>query len=344
MTTAIDFGCYEIRSAQFANDQRQLLLRRERSEYIVLPNEPVFEETITTSRVPSAICEDTLVVFGNRVADVRWLSRRPAAPLFTDGQLPTSDAPARQILNVLTEALLPKSNTSDGRCCFLAPQSGTRKQTVEFLSRLIRMNGFEPQLCSATEAVTLACGCESGFTGISICMGTEVTEVGISRFGQELVHHTIDVGSNWIDAEFARQLKLQVWDENGDCFLDIETVRDWKVSEDVHLSRAEDDRQRTLARLYGVVLDRIAGTVRRLIDTPVVSDAIKDVRLKVLCCGGPTLISGFTAALTEKFVEQETAARISAVQVIDDPVEATLRGLLIRGELEARLNPNRSAA
>lgn len=344
MSTAIDFGCYEIRSAQCTDAARHLIVRRERSEYVVLPNDPIHSETVRSSGVPAAVCEDSLVVFGNRVEEVRWLSRRPSAPLFTDGQLPTKDAPARQILNILTEALLPKQSSGASRCCFLAPQGAQRQQTVDFLSRLIRMNGFEPQLCSGTEAITLACGSDSGFTGISICMGTEATEIGISRFGQELAHQTIDVGANWIDSELARQMKRHVFDEHGDCYLDLESVREWKLGANIHVPAVEDDQQRTLARLYGVVLDRIAGTVRRMIDLPVIADALPEQRFRVLCSGGPTLISGFAGALTEKFVEQETAHRISAIQVIEDPVTATLRGLLILGELDARLDVGRPAA
>ena len=91
-----------------------------------------------------------------------------------------------------------------------------------------------------------------------------------------------------------------------------------------------------MSRLYGVVLDRVARSVRRLIDSPEVSATLKDARYTVICSGGPTLIGGFAGALTDRFVEQDSADRILAIRVIDDPGPATIRGLLILGELEAR--------
>ena len=104
----------------------------------------------------------------------------------------------------------------------------------------------------------------------------------------------------------------------------------------MHLRKCTDDRERALSRLYGVVLDRVARAVRRLIDSPQVSSVLKDARFTVVCSGGPTLVGGFAGALTDRFVEQDSADRILAIRVLDDPSMSTIRGLLIFGELESR--------
>lgn len=337
MITAIDFGCYEIRSAHRSiSNAGKIVLTTERSEYTILPNEATFADAVANEKIPYAVCEDSLVAFGSRASEVRWLSRKPSAPLFTDGQVPTQDAPARQILNVLTQSLLPATNETSGVCCFTAPGGRDARSSVEFLSRLIRMYGYQPEVCSVTEAINLASGSETGFTCVTICMGTERTEISVSRYGAEIATQSVDVGSNWIDTEFARQLKMQVWDDTGESYLDLEAVREWKHDPALHLRRSIGERARTLSRLYGVVLDAVARTVRTLIDSPAVARVLKNARFTVNCSGGPTLIGGFAGALTERFVEQDTASRILAIRVVDNPEIAVVRGLLIHGELEAR--------
>ncbi len=337
MITSIDFGCYEIRSAY--RDEAtadKVVLTSERSEYTVLPNEAVFATALKTGNISHAECDDSLVVFGNRARDMRWLSRKPCAPLFTNGQVPTKDAPARQILNVLTESMLPKTSGSSGVCCFTAPGGTTNSDSIQFLSRLIRMHGFAPQVCSATRATNLACASETEFTSVTICMGAERTEISVSRYGTEIASESIAVGSNWIDSELARQLKLQIWDSEGNCYLDLEAVQAWKHDCSIHLRKSSGEKERTLARLYGVVLNTIARSVRMLIDSPSAASVMKDARYTVICSGGPTLIGGFAGALTERFVEQDTAERIVAIHVVEEPAHAVVRGLLIHGELEAQ--------
>lgn len=335
MMTAIDFGCYAIRSAfRSPPEFRQLMLMTERSEYAVLPLRDVCREALMQRGIPHAECEDSIVVFGNRAEQVRWLSRKPSAPLFTDGHIPTNDAPARQILSILTQAMLPDVSEGSGLCCFTTPGGPEQSGNRDFLSHILRMQGLEPIPCSSTEAANLACGSDSCFTNIIVCMGTEVSRVSVCRYGAEVCAETIDVGSNWIDAELARQHRMQTWDDTGECYLDLNAVRDWKHDPQLHLLESPGERERTLSRLYRVVLDRIAQAVRRLINSAKVTAAVKEQRLAVLCAGGPTQILGFAEALTERFVEQETASRLLSVRVVDDPCTAVVRGLLIYGELE----------
>ena len=107
MITAIDFGCYGIRSARRESGQlAQISLIDERSEYVVIPPQDDCIRTLEEHKVPVAECEDSLVVFGNHSGTNRWLSRKPAAPLFAEATVPIDDPPARQILNIITESML----------------------------------------------------------------------------------------------------------------------------------------------------------------------------------------------------------------------------------------------
>jgi len=337
MMTAIDYGGYAIRSA-FRNptDPKAVTFLSERSEYAVLPMLDSFRDAIGRLGISYAKCEDSYVVFGNKADQVRWLSRKPCAPLFADGHVPTTDAPARQILNILTQSMLPSHSSRDSQCCFTTSGVRNDPRNVEFLSRLIRMHGFAPMFCSPTEATMLACGSVNNFTGVAVCMGTDITEVSLFRYGSEIVAETLDVGSNWVDIEMAKQLQMKVWDDTGNCYLDLAAVREWKHDRSVHLRNSTGERERTLSRLYGVILSRVARTIRQFVSSESVEKSIGKSPLAVICAGGPTQIGGFANAMTERLVEQDTASRIQSVSVVENPSLAVVRGLLIFGELESR--------
>ena len=346
MITAIDFGCHTIRSAfRTSSDPSSITLFAERSEYAVLPGQESHRQALCERQISFGECDDSLVVFGNRAAQVRWLSRKPCAPLFTDGGVPTTDAPARQLLHVLTQAMLPQDLGESDVCCFTVPGGKKKSDSSEFLSRLIRMHGLEPVPVSSAEAAVLASGGETKFTGITIVLGAESSEISVCRYGVELASETLPVGANWIDVEIARQFKFQVWDESGECYLDLQAVRAWKSNDRIHLRNGVGEREKTLARLYGAVLNQIARAVRQLLHSPAVKSALGNERLGVVCAGGPTQIHGFSGAMTERFVDHDVASEILSVKTVEAPANAVVRGLLIYGELEQRrLSRRKSAA
>lgn len=342
--TSIDFGSYEIRCAfRDRTDVKCLSLRTERSEYAILPSQDTYRSTLSDQHISYADCDDSIVVFGSRASKVRWLSRIPCAPLFSDGMVPTDDAPARQILNILTKAMLP-TRAGDLRECWFTSPGGSSSTNIEFLSRLIRMHGFVPHHCNSGEAVMLSAGSDNQFTGISIVMGAETCQISITRYGIDLASETLHVGGNWIDTELAKQFRIQVWDDNGACYLDLNEVRDWKHDPERHLRNAVDEKERVLARLYGVVLDQIARTVKSLLRTVSVIPAMKGLRLNVVCAGGPVQVNGFSSGLTERFVDNDIADRIVSIRIAPDPSTAVVRGLLIQGELHRRREGERKVA
>lgn len=337
MITAIDFGCHAIRSA-FRESVAGAPVRMfsEKSEYITLPNIPRYQQLLDAQNVSRAVCEDTLAVYGNQAARSRWLSRLPSASLFNGGAVPSDDPPARQMLDLICTAILPKPDAGLNLCVFSVPGSERRADSRTFLSRLIRMRGYESMAVQAGEVVVLAEGSDTSFTGISVVVGAETSEVSVSRLGVSLASTIIPVGGDWIDIELARQFQIQVFDEDGGAWLDLETVREWKHNPDRNLQNSVGEREKVLTRLYGAILDRIAQAAHRLLCQPNVQSIIERERLNVICCGGATRISGFPSALTERFVDHDLVDRVQSVRTVDDPELTVVRGLLISGELESR--------
>ncbi|MCH2210455.1 MAG: hypothetical protein MK110_04085 [Fuerstiella sp.] len=345
MITAIDFGCFEIRSAfRQAKDGAPITVFSERSEYLVLPNTERYRQLLGTHVIPHAECEDTLAVYGNQAAHMRWLSRMPSAGIFQNGVVPSDDPPARQMVDLICTAILPPPDATLNLCVFTVPGSESRAKSQEFLSRLIRMRGYEPLAVSAGEVAMLAEGSESSFSGISVVIGAETSEISISRLGVSSSSVVIPVGAAWIDIELAREFGIQVFDEAGNVWLDLETIQEWKHNPERNLRNSVGEREQVLSRLYRAMLDRIAQATHQLLSQPHVQSALGTERLNVICCGGPTHIAGFASALTERLVEQDIAKCIQSVRTVDQPELTVLRGLLISGELEARCRRQSSSA
>lgn len=337
MITAIDFGCYAIRSAyRDSVAGAPVKVFSERSEYVILPNTERCRKLLKSHGISHAECEDALAVFGNQAAQTRWLSRVPSTGIFDGGMVPADDPPARQMLDLICAAILPPTNSGLNLCIFSVPGSEQRADSQRFLARLIRMRGYEPLAVPAAEVAILAEGSDSSFTGISVVIGAETCEVSVARLGVTLASTVIPVGADWIDIELARQFQIQVFDEAGSAWLDLEAVRQWKHDPERDLCHSVGEREQVLARLYGAVLDRIAQATRHLLSQPNVHPSVVRERLNVICCGGATRIAGFASALTERFVDQEITDRVQSVRTVDDPELTVVRGLLISGELEAR--------
>ncbi|MBL8817984.1 MAG: hypothetical protein JNL58_18305 [Planctomyces sp.] len=340
MITAIDFGTCWIRSA-FRNPAHRdrLSVYAERAEYALIPNTEKHRQLLEEQSISIATCDNSLAILGNQINQVKWLSRLPSTPLLSDGIVPIDDPPARQMLNVLVNAVLPAPEGSMNLCAFTVPGSKDRseqsRRNREFLSRLIEMKGYEPVEVGSAEAAVLAIGLESSFTGIAVVMGAETTEICISRLGIPLVSATLPLGSNWIDAEIAKQFKMHAWDGDGQCYIDLEAARSWKQTSMVSIRHPMGDREQTFARLYAVVMDRITRSISQMLKQPSIVSALGTQRLAVMLAGGPTRTTGFANLLTERLIEHELADRLLSIRTAQDPDLAVVRGALVFAELEA---------
>lgn len=355
MICAIDFGSCRIRSV-FRNPQtpERLKMFSERSEYTLLSNSEQNRMSLESQAVPYAECDQALVVFGNLATSVQWLSRVPPTALLAGGLVPSDDAPARQMLSLLTESMLPKiSGTQSGSgvqnlCVMTLPGlrdgSDQARTNEAFLHRLVQMQGYQPLVVNSAEAALLATCSDALFTGVSLVMGAETTTICIARLGKLIASETFAVGGNWIDTELAKHFSVQMFDAAGTAYLDIESIRHWKLESGVNLMNARGDRERMLARLYTAVLDRMSHTIIQMLDSTQVRLELNTQRLSVMLAGGAVMIDGFASLLTEQFIQHGIADRILSVRIAPDPETAVVRGALIFGELESRVCKSETAA
>ena len=349
MICAIDFGSCRIRSVfRSLQTPERLTMFSERSEYTLLSNTDQHRAALENLDVPYAECDQALVVFGNHAATAQWISRVPKTALLTDGIVPTDDPPARQMLSLLAESMLPAQSGVNNLCVLTVPGprdgSDQARKNEAFLSRIVHMHGYRPLVVNAAEAALLATCSDAMFTGVSIVMGAETTTICIARYGIVIAAETIAVAGNWIDTELAKHFRIQTFDEVGNAYLDLEHVRAWKVESDVSLRNAMGDRERMRKRLYTVVLDQVAGIVSQMLASTRVRNSLSRQRLSVILAGGAALIDGFSDLLTEQLIQHDIADRVLSVRIAPDPETAVVRGALIFGELEHRVQTAEGAA
>ena len=175
-------------------------------------------------------------------------------------------------------------------------------------------------------------------------MGAETTTICIARYGIVVATETLAIGGNWIDSELARQFRVQMFDEAGTAFLDLEKVREWKIDSKVSLTNPLGDRERMLGQLYRVVLDQVSTALGRMLAAPRVRAVLNRQRLAVMLAGGSVMVDGFVDVLTEQLIQHSLADRILSLREATDPETAVVRGALIFGELESRAQANEGAA
>jgi hypothetical protein len=349
MICAIDFGSCWIRSI-FRNPRatERLSLFSEKSEYALISGTEQHRRVLQEQRIPYAECEGVFAIIGSNAEKVAWLRRLPCAPLLPDGMVPVDDPPARQMLSLLTEAILPPMSGSTNICVMSVPgagdQSDRSKRNDEFLCRLVKMQGYQPFVVHPAEAALLATGNEHGFSGISVVMGAETTAFCIARQGVPLATETIAYGANAVDSEIARQLKIQVFDEEGNAYLDLESIRKWKQQAAPNLMYPTQEREQLLSRLYSGWLDRITRTVISMLGQHTIRQTLQGQRLSILLSGGGSVPEGLISVLTDRLVEHQVSNRILSIRLAQDPTNAVVRGSLIMGELETSSGFRENAA
>jgi hypothetical protein len=338
MICSIDFGSSVIRSL-FPNPEapERLCLSSTRSEYTIVPDTDVHRKTLFGQGVPFAVCEGALLVIGNDAIRARWMSRLPASPLLSEGRIPQSDAPARQILYELTQAMLPPLTTHRGICVMTVPGAGQGEAVAglneEFLTRLVRMKGYTPIVIGAAEAAMLGACLDSLFTGVSVVIGAETVSWCIARRGLVLANESFATGTRWIDMEIARRFGVQVWDAEGRVFLDTDQAVSWRIQSAPNLRSPRDDQETALSGLFGVLIRKISESITGAMET--VDIGLRPLQaIPVMVSGGGALTAGLPEMLHASLLECEARSHQYSVARTTSPELAVVRGAYVYGELE----------
>lgn len=331
---ALDLGSYAFRSMRRIGDQ--LIGRRYRTDYIALPATDSKQELLDQSRIPYARCEDSFLLLGDAADAWSRMIQIPVSSVLYDGKIPAGDPPARQLLASMMESLLPKAVDTSEICAMTLPGGKIEEEgngELAFFARVAKMRGYRVLPVHASHSLILSELGQSGLTGIGISLGAGICEMSIARHGVELIHATSHKAGNYLDQELAQFSDCYAWDVDGNRFLDLETIRDWKcnLERDLINPNTEDekfltDRYRSLLRT--ALRDLSLTFAKRQSKLPGLPRQIP-----LVLSGGLCQIRGFRKLFTDILSQMPFPFEISQIITCKDYEWNVTRGSLIHAEL-----------
>jgi hypothetical protein len=345
MSIVLDVGVHRLRSLRIRGDR--LIARSCRSLLSAVPDSEPRRGLLHHAGIPYAVCEDELVVFGDAAVEFSRLFRAPVGSLFPAARIPHHDPPARQAIAALIESLLPLPQTPHEVCCLTVPGALEARrpgsESVEFLTRLVRLQGYTPVVLGSGLAVVLAELVERSFTGIGISLGAGSCEVTLAHRGNEVVSCSLPRGGDWIDTELARERNQFVWSPQGERTLDTEAAAEWKTSIGGSIGAPRDEREKFLGQLYGDLLSRLMELAARTFARhPLVPELPRPV--DVVVCGGPARVAGFDRLFATVAKATPFPVEIGQVRIAAESDYTVARGCLIDAQLGASSESERPQA
>ena len=345
MSTVFDFGTHCFRT--LCRVGSRIVARQMRPVYQCVPDTADWRNVLEKLNVVYSVGPDKLVVTGNDVGKVSNLIAEPVGCMMPDGMVAEGDAACRQLIASAVESLLPAAVGNDV-CAVILPVGvachGNSDQS--FLTQLVRLRGYSVSTINAGHAIVLAAGERSGFSGLGVSIGASGTSVSLVRQGVELANCLVPVGGDWIDEQLALAESRRVWDADGNCYLDCDSIQAWKheLTTSVCEPDADCDRSRLLKVNYEELLNRIFTLAGRQFAESV-NPAMLVEGCPVYCAGGATCVPGFERLLTRNVLtDHGLDIMVTDVNVIEDDGYCVARGGLIHSEIEVEVFERREAA
>jgi len=358
MTAALELGSSSLRSLR--REDNVLKSRTSRCVYAVLPDSPAHQRLLEQCGLQFTTCEDGILLLGDGAYDNAELFKSPCLPLMVGGRIPKGNPLVRQLISSLVEVILPIAGSRHEICALTLPggaaldSSSEARADLEFYIRLVKLQGYEPKLVPASQALILAELVESAFTGIGIVFGASGCEAILAHRGNPICHAASDHGGEWIDRQLAKKLNapsvaseddresLPAADQSfaRESLLSITRRREQltsaaTISGDAFTKHVESLMQETIFELC----DTFSGELIR-------SRRAKELPspLPIVCGGGLIQTPGFGSILASVLQEVNLPIQTQRPRLITRADHSIARGLLISAELEATSRPAGRAA
>lgn len=358
MSIGLDFGAHTIRTLR--RDGERLKSRATRLVYAVLPDSPAHRRLLEKAQVSYLVCESEIVLVGDDADEHAGLFRTACRPLLVGGHVPEDDPLARQVIARLVECVLPTAAARNEICAVTLPGeadfegSGTRPD-YEFLTRVIRLQGYEPLIVPAAQSLVLAELVRSSFTGIGLSFGHAGCEALLAHRGTTICLAASGLGGEWLDQRLLKELRsaepgamapVPVYSsepgEADQLTREMITQRREALTSPVHLADENRDVQLIAALLtesLGTLLYGFGAELKRsprALETP--------QPLPIVCSGGLSHTPGFGTLLVQALKKYPLPVETLEPRLVTECPQTIARGLLIAAELESSTRAAQRAA
>ena len=346
MSVGLDVGSYGLRSLYCRDGM--LRGRKCRTAYAVLSGSPSHQSLLKQAQVPFAVCDDSIILFGDWAVDYAGLFRVPSLPLLSEGRLPTQDPLVRQVLAALTDALLPVPRREREVCCFAMPCSSAdpvhdSSEEREFFPRLARLKGYETEIISAGLATVLAELSEEGFSGIGIVFGASGCEAVLAHRGMELMRCYVGRPGNKSTGRTQHSSEPSTRQSNVPPESSSPRPGSSGTPTAGSLSDPRNELDLAAAQSCRQLITKVAEEMAVRLEHPSLS-TYRSTPLSVVCGGGLSATPGFRALAEETLRSLDLSFAIKSVRLAENCEFSAARGCLIRAELMAEGRPAYSPA
>jgi len=351
VTIALDLGASQFRSMRRV--EGRLVVRSTASIYAVLADSPAHRRLLDQAGIPFSLSEGDIVLLGKSAVESASLFRVSSRQLLPGGHVPASDPLGRQLISCLIEAVLPVAPAGKPICTVTLP-SGTAPETrksradAEFLSRIVRLQGYEPSFVSAAHSLVLAELAAAAFTGIGFVFGASGCEAALVHRGQLLCCARTGFGGNMIDQRlrergFVEPVSTNVEDESSTGIVDAITLQQFREAVVPSETASSASVEHVVAALLRQACENlVAAFDAELRRTPHATTLPQPVA--IVCSGGLTATPGIAALIADVVGQCSLPLECSVPRVASAATRSVLRGLLISGELDSPREATRRSA
>jgi len=330
---ALDLGCSEFRSVR--TDGKCLIARRIPAVYCVVTDDLSNRRLLEQARIPFSQAQGAFIVMGAAAYEFSTLVRCPVVPVVMEGHLPWDDPVGRQVCSTLIESLVPDTKSANSLCVHSLPASTDRHAQNQrgFFEEVISLRGYRSVLLNSATALCLSELQDEEFSGVSLDVGAESIAISISEHGTPLFERVFGRGFRAIERRFALNRHRYLWDQNGNRYLDLQSVRDWVRESKIDLtSPASGDELWLVQQFHQLLTDAWSSILPDLMRLK--GHALLQERLPFVVSGGATQLNGFPQLIEFVMQKSRVPFRVGEARLSASGPYSIARGLLVHALLD----------
>ncbi|HVJ87203.1 MAG TPA: hypothetical protein VM452_16220 [Caulifigura sp.] len=344
MSLGLDLGSTGVRC--LSRSVRTLRGRRAPACYVTLPGGQAEKLLLQRALIPYSACDGSFVIFGENAIELSRALKIPCIPVFPEGRLPQQDPVGRQVAATLIESVLPSKAPTGTAILVVAGEGLAGSQgTVDlapFADRVLALRGIRSLPLHAGTAAVLGGLGDREFTGVGLSVGAHATCLSVCVHGQPVAEFTIGRGCAGVDEVMAKSRGRYFFDGEGNRYLDVRAIAQWRETSSVDLASPEGDDQDLLRSLVREWLLKAFSDFASKLEALKIGRYVRSVSTMAIT-GGPSRMAGFDVLVADALRRAQLPLSMTEIRTGEASDYTIARGALIAAELEEKVKAPKAA-